>query len=285
MRLSVSRPVTLAAPENFHSEFCLCRSRPSLGLHVGGCLLSLHVRGGGLLRGVVPAFIGLAAFARPPIPVISVSTALERLAADMLDGGRYLGWTCGAEQGFDKARGEVCSWSSGLDSRMCPEITTLSQCMNINGLSQLPHPLRFHRQQEKTTVNEKEWCFIVGASRRYEGYRDPLCASLSNYVVVLFGCGFTVLFLLGNVTTSTPAPLVAAGLLHVEQDVHLHCCRGLSVRTIPGSCLRFTSHLRHHVDILRSWTDGPRILKSIPRELCGNAEYHDPSCQRADWMG
>ena len=71
VRLSVSRPVTLAAPENFHSEFCLCRSRLPLGLHVGGCLLSLHVRGGGLLRGVVPALIGLAAFARPPIPVSS----------------------------------------------------------------------------------------------------------------------------------------------------------------------------------------------------------------------
>ena len=27
--------------------------------------------------------------------------------------------------------------------------------------------------------------------------------------------------------------------------------------------------------------DGPRILKSIPRELCGNAKYHCPSCQRA----
>ena len=30
--------------------------------------------------------------------------------------------------------------------------------------------------------------------------------------------------------------------------------------------------------------DGPRILKSIPRKLCGNAKYHYPSCQRADWM-
>ena len=28
----------------------------------------------------------------------------------------------------------------------------------------------------------------------------------------------------------------------------------------------------------------PRILKSIPRELCGNAKYHCPSCQCADWM-
>ena len=31
--------------------------------------------------------------------------------------------------------------------------------------------------------------------------------------------------------------------------------------------------------------DGPQILKSIPRELCGNVKYHYRSCQRADWMG
>ena len=31
--------------------------------------------------------------------------------------------------------------------------------------------------------------------------------------------------------------------------------------------------------------DGPQILKSIPRELCGNAKHHHPSCQRADWIG
>ena len=31
--------------------------------------------------------------------------------------------------------------------------------------------------------------------------------------------------------------------------------------------------------------DGPQILKSIPRELCGTAKYHYPSCQRADWIG
>ena len=30
--------------------------------------------------------------------------------------------------------------------------------------------------------------------------------------------------------------------------------------------------------------DGPRILKSIPREFCGNAKYHYPFCQRTDWM-